>query len=167
MVEDDLAFATMVQQVVREEGGQPTHCQTLAEATAATARQSFDLILLDNHLPDGKAYDFFSHVSRRNPDAPIIMITGLPDLAEAIALTRNGLFDYLTKPVEIDALAACLRRARLRLRQRAGDEPEADGVGNSPALRMMREQLRQAARHSTATVLFTGESGATRTRPSS
>lgn len=34
-------------------------------------RTPFDLVLLDNHLPDGKAYDFFSQISRRNPDAPV------------------------------------------------------------------------------------------------
>lgn len=45
------------------------------------------------------------------------MIAGLPDLSEANAVTRHGLFDYLTKPVETDALAACLRRARPRMRQ--------------------------------------------------
>ena len=48
-----------------------------------------------------------------------MMITGLPDLGEAVALTRNGLFDYLSKPLDADALAAALGRALLRLRSRA------------------------------------------------
>ena len=160
MVEDDLAFAALVTQIVREEGGQPTHCKTLAEARAVTAHRTFDLILLDNHLPDGKAYDFFDQLSRRNPDAPIIMITGLPALSEAIALTRNGLFDYLTKPVETDVLIACLRRARLRMRQPGNRDSDLAAFGNSAAMRGLLQQLGQAARHPAATVLFTGESGA-------
>ncbi len=160
MVEDDLAFAALVTQVVREEGGAPTHCKTLAEARAVTDQRGFDLILLDNHLPDGKAYDFFDHVSRRNPEAPIIMITGLPDLSEAITLTRNGLFDYLTKPVDTDALIACLRRARLRMRRLESRDSDLAAFGNSPAMRGLLQQLGQAARHPLATVLFTGESGA-------
>ena len=159
MVEDDPAFAEMVLQLVREEGGRTTHCTTLTEARAVSTERVFDLVLLDNHLPDGKAYDFFAQLSRRNPDAPIVMITGLPDLAEAIALTRNGLFDYLTKPVETDELTACLRRARLRMRQRADLEEDAESVGASDAMRKVMTQLRQAARHPTATVLITGESG--------
>ena len=160
MVEDDLAFAALVTQIVREEGGQPTHCKTLAEARAVTAHRTFDLILLDNHLPDGKAYDFFDQLSRRNPDAPIVMITGLPALSEAIALTRNGLFDYLTKPVETDVLIACLRRARLRMRQPGNRDSDLAAFGNSAAMRGLSQQLGQAARHPAATVLFTGESGA-------
>ena len=159
LVEDDAAFAALVAQVVREEGGQPILCQTLAEARAATAGRAFDLILLDNHLPDGKAYDLFDQLSRRNPDAPIVMITGLPDLSEAISLTRNGLFDYLTKPIETDDLIACVRRARLRLRQPAAGGRDMECIGDSAAMREVVEQLRQAARHPTATVLLTGESG--------
>jgi two-component system response regulator AtoC len=159
MVEDDLAFAAMVQQVIREEGGQPTHCKTLAEARAATSERVFDLVLLDNHLPDGKAYDFFDQISRCNPDAPIIMITGLPTLSEAIALTRNGLFDYLTKPVDTDALVACLRRAQMRMRRAESPDADLASFGNSPAMRGLLQQLGQAARHPAATVLLTGESG--------
>lgn len=160
MVEDDLAFATMVAQIVREEGGVPTHCKTLAEARAVTAQRPFDLVLLDNHLPDGKAYDFFEQFVRRNPAAPIVMITGLPALNEAIALTRNGLFDYLTKPVEAEALTECLRRARLRIHRPEAPDSDLASVGDSPAMRGLWQQLGQAARHPAATVLLTGESGA-------
>ncbi|HXG47717.1 MAG TPA: sigma-54 dependent transcriptional regulator [Methylomirabilota bacterium] len=159
IVEDDPAFAALVAEVVRREGGEPTHCKTLAEAGAATLGTAFDLVLLDNHLPDGKAYDFFGQFSRRNPDAPIVMITGLPDLAEAIALTRNGLFDYLTKPVDENLLADCLGRARLRLQHQRHNDASAECIGPSSAMREVMHQLRQAARHPAATVLLTGESG--------
>ena len=159
IVDDDNAFATMAAQVVREESGVVTSAKNLAEARDATANRSFDLVLLDNHLPDGKGYDFFDHLSRRNPDAPIVMITGLPDLSEAITLTRNGLFDYLTKPINVDALVACLRRAKLRLATRDVPGGATDFFGDSPAMREVMTQLRQAAKHTSSTVLFTGETG--------
>lgn len=122
-------------------------------------RECLTLVLLDNHLPDGKAYDFFNQLSRRNPHAPVIMITGLPDLSEAIALTRNGLFDYLSKPVPTDELVACLSRARLRLQHRGNRGSEEVRLGESPHMREVTQQLHEAARHPTATVLLTGESG--------
>ena len=75
LVDDDAAFASMVAKVVREEGGQPTAVHTLAGAREITAARSFDLVLLDNHLPDGLGYDFFGQLSRRNPDAPVVMRT--------------------------------------------------------------------------------------------
>ena len=159
IVDDDTAFAAMAAQVVREEGGRPVLVHNLLEASAATANESWDLVLLDNHLPDGKGYDFFDQLARRNPDAPIVMITGLPDLGEAIALTRNGLFDYLTKPVNVEALAACLQRARLRLAARDVPASNVEFFGNAPAMREMLTQLRQAAKHAASTVLLTGETG--------
>ena len=160
LVDDDAAFAALAAQVVRDEGGTVTLAETLAAAHAATSRQSFELVLLDNHLPDGKGYDFFDQLARRNPDAPIVMITGMPDLGEAVALTRNGLFEYLTKPVNLDTLAACLQRAKLRLAAREVPTSATEFFGESPAMREVMIQLRQAAKHPTGTVLLTGETGA-------
>ncbi len=159
IVEDDAGFATMAGQVVREEGATVVHAASLAAARAAVAGQTFDLVLLDNHLPDGKGYDFFAQLARRNPDAPIVMVTGLPDLSEAVALTRNGLFDYLTKPITVDALTACLRRAKLRLHARVQSPDAMAFFGESPAMKEVMQQLRQAAKHPTSTVLLTGETG--------
>lgn len=160
LVEDDNAFATMAAQVVRGEGGAVTLARTLSEAHAATANRAFDLVLLDNHLPDGKGYDFFDQLARRNPESPIVMITGMPDLREAVALTRNGLFDYQTKPVSVDALVACLGRAKLRLAARDLPAKSAEFFGESGAMREVMTQLRQAAKHAASTVLLTGETGA-------
>jgi len=160
IVEDDAAFGAMASEVVRQEGGDPVQALSLSAARDQAANRSFDLVLLDNHLPDGKGYDFFEQVGRRNPEAPIIMITGVPDLREAVALTRNGLFEYITKPVSVDALAACLGRAKLRLRAGTGVAGDAEWFGESAASRDVLQQLRQAARHPASTVLLTGETGA-------
>jgi DNA-binding NtrC family response regulator len=159
ILEDDAAFALMAAEIIRAEGGEVTVCGSIAAAREAVAGRRFDIACLDNHLPDGKGYDFFDQLARRNPDAPAIMITGAPDLGEAVALTRNGLFDYLTKPVNADALAACIRRALLRLRTAAVPATTTGWFGESPAMRDVLQQLRQAARHATTTVLLTGETG--------
>ncbi len=159
ILEDDTAFASMAAEIIRTEGGVVTVCGSIAAAREAVAGRQFDLACLDNHLPDGKGYDFFDQLSRRNPDAPAIMITGAPDLGEAVTLTRNGLFDYLTKPLNADALVACVRRALLRLRTTAVPAPTTGWFGDSPVMRDALQQLRQAARHATTTVLLTGETG--------
>ena len=159
IVDDDIAFATMASQVVRGEGGEVTLCHSLTDARAAVADRAFDLVLLDNHLPDGKGYGLFDQLTRRNPDAPVVMITGMPDLGEAVALTRNGLFEYLTKPVDVDALAACIGRAKLRLATRGVAGNETDFFSDSFAMREVMQQLRQAAKNVSTTVLLTGETG--------
>ena len=159
VVDDDAAFAAMAGEVVRGENGVPTIVHDLAHARDAVSKRQFDVVLLDNHLPDGKGYDFFEFLSRRNPEAPVIMITGLPDLTEAIGLTRNGLFDYLTKPVGVGALAACMGRAKLRLAAARFPVDGGDFCGESDAMREVLTQLRQAAKYTASTVLLTGETG--------
>lgn len=155
-----MSFATLAANVVREAGGQVTLAHKLADARPLIAAKTFDLILLDNHLPDGKGYEFFNQVSRRNPDSPIIMITGAPDLGEAVSLTRNGLFEYLTKPISVDALAAALGRAKLRMQTRQAPATAIEMFGESPTMRDVLQQLTQAAKHAASTVLLTGETGA-------
>lgn len=159
IVEDDPAFAGMAAEVVREEGGVPTFCATIAEAQRVIAGGQFDLILLDNHLPDGRGCDLFAQIARRDSETPTLMITGVPDLAEAVSLTRNGLFDYLTKPVSVESLSACLQRARLRVQTGPAPRRGAEWFGDSPAMLAVSQQLRQAAAHPSTTVLLTGETG--------
>ena len=159
IVDDDVAFATLAATVVREAGGLVTLAHTVASAREIGAAKIFDLVLLDNHLPDGKGYDFYDTIARRNPDAPVLMITGAPDLGEAVALTRNGLFEYLTKPISADALAAALGRAKRRLRTRTAPANAAEFFGESSAMRDVLQQLAQAAKHAASTVLLTGETG--------
>jgi len=159
VVEDDPAFRSMVAHLIASLNGDVRETGTVADAQKEFERQRPDLILLDNHLPDGRGYNLYDRFSRIAAETPAIMITGVPDLGEAVRLTRNGLFDYLTKPVDLDALTACVQRALLRIRTRGVAVDSANGFGDSPVMLRLQAQLEQAARHPAATVLFTGESG--------
>lgn len=159
LVDDDVGFTSMTAKIVNEEGGTPTPCHTIAAAREQVANQTFDMIILDNGLPDGSGYEFYSHIARRSPSSVVAMITGAPELSQAVELTRNGLFDYLTKPLDAAAFAALLRRARLRLGRPALESDSDALLGNSPKLREVVLQLQQAARHAQATVLLLGETG--------
>jgi len=158
LVEDDRAFATLASQIIVREGGRVVHCGSIQEARAAIQDNVFELALLDNKLPDGTGYEFFPQLQRRFPNIVAIMSTGAPELRDAIALTRNGLFDYLTKPMGVDVLTDCVHRAKQRLCR--GDDSSAQEMsGESPVIKEVLQMLRQAARHPTATVLLIGETG--------
>jgi two-component system response regulator AtoC len=159
VMDDDVGFAGMLANVVTQEGGEPFICNSVATARGQLAKQPFDLAILDNKLPDGTGYEFYSQLMRKNPACVAVMITGAPELSQAVELTRNGLFDYLTKPVETEAVAACLRRAKLRLRLPEVEPDEAALLGDSPAMKEVTVQLQQAARHVGAAVLLLGETG--------
>lgn len=159
LVDDDPAFLAMVTKVVAEEGGEPRACRSIAEAKTAVGERPFDLAILDNRLPDGTGYEFYSQLMRRSPASVVVMITGAPELSQAVELTRNGLFDYLTKPVGTADFTALLRRAKLRLsRPEAANETDAL-LGDAPVMREVLLQLQQAAQHANAPVLLLGETG--------
>lgn len=158
IVDDDVGFAGMLTKVIKQEGGTVTHCDNLQAARAVIERRAFDLVILDNRLPDGTGYEFHPQLLRRSPDSLVLMITGAPELAQAIDLTRNGLFDYLTKPLNVADFTASLRRAKIRL-SHADSAATSELIGDSPALREAANSLRQAARHATTPVLLLGETG--------
>lgn len=159
IVDDDAGFVSMLSKVVSEQGGEVRRCATLESARTETENQSFDLILLDNLLPDGTGYDFFPQLNRRCPTSVVVMVTGVPELAQAVELTRNGLFDYLTKPLNVADFTACLHRVRQRLTHPDRAETAGELLGDAPAMREALNSLRQAARHAGTTVLLLGETG--------
>lgn len=159
IVDDDRDFAGMVREIVKEHGGDPRVCHSLREARAELAANRFSVVFLDNRLPDGTGYEFYAHVAQRCPQALVTMITGMPELSQAVELTRNGLFDYLTKPIGEADLNACLTRVTRRLARPAATGDESVMVGESPSIRGVIEPLKQMARHESATVLFLGETG--------
>jgi DNA-binding NtrC family response regulator len=159
LVEDDTAFAEMMIPIISEQGFDVTHASNRKDAEANWKNQSWDLVLLDNHLPDGKGRDIFHAIKRSHPSQLCVMMTGMPELAHAVEMTRRGLFDYLTKPVAEEAVMECLQRARMRLEKAAPAESETSFVFHSPEMQTVNQAIMQAAQHSDATVLITGETG--------
>ncbi|MBL9167583.1 MAG: sigma-54-dependent Fis family transcriptional regulator [Verrucomicrobiales bacterium] len=159
VVDDDAGFAAMLADLLSEEGGEVVVCCNLQEARAAIARHRFELASLDNKLPDGTGFEFYPELIQRHPECVGIMITGAPELGQAVQLTRNGLFDYLTKPLNEEEFLACLARIRRRWGTVHPSSNAEQLIGSSPAMTAAVHVLRQAARHSTATVLLMGETG--------
>ena len=159
LIDDDVGFTSMLCRIIGDEGGEARVCHNLAAARVEIAQRSFQVVLLDNGLPDGTGYEFYPQLAKQHPASVVVMITGAPELSQAVELTRNGLFDYLTKPLDAVNFSALLRRVKLRL-QRPALESENDAfMGDSPKVAEVLLQLQQAARHSQATVLLLGETG--------
>jgi len=159
IVDDDTGFAFMLQKLVEQEGGRVASCTSLKAARAEIQRAGFDLVVLDNRLPDGTGYEFHSELERLCPGSVVVMVTGVPELGQAVELTRNGLFDYLTKPLNVVDFAACLRRVRQRLNHPDQAAGAAELMGESPEICEVIHSLTQLARHANSTVLLLGETG--------
>ncbi len=159
ILEDDANCAELISLAVQKEGGRAVVCHGIDRAREAVENRPFDLIVLDHQLPDGTGSDFFIELREQGVLTPAIMLTGLPDLPNAVNLTRQGLFDYLAKPFDFTTFRECLRRAMQTLALREPELTGKDFIGGSRAMREVQRLVQQAACHRGATVLLTGETG--------
>jgi two-component system response regulator HydG len=127
-----------------------------------------DVVLSDLNMRGMDGLALCERVVASRPDVPVVLITAFGSLETAIAAIRAGAYDFITKPVKMDALAVALARAVQhrslreevkRLRRLVGETRRFDDlVGESPAIAAVR-QLVDRVLESDASVLVTGESG--------
>lgn len=137
-------------------------------AVEAYSAQMPDLALLDFKLPDQTGIDVLRQIKAVDPGAVAIMVTAHGALEDAVAAFRIGLFDFLSKPLDFDALRVAIRygiearhlrtevhRWRESDRRTAGDAI----VGHSQAIVEAAALMRKVAVSGATNVLVTGESG--------
>ena len=140
-----------------------------ATARKLFAADDFNLVLMDQRLPDANGIELLREFRARRPRQVAILMTGFADVRDAVAAVREGLFDYLTKPFDdLEALEAVIGKALeldrayreidgLRAQLASGHGMPAV-IGQSPAMERVLGQIRQVAGLDT-TVLLEGESG--------
>ena len=108
-IRDSLSMALGRQYEVRT-------CATGKEALRLAPALAPDLVLLDIGLPDIGGLDVLDGIRRDCPHAAVVMITAFEDLDTVISAMKRGAFDYLLKPLRMDALKICLERAGSSIR---------------------------------------------------
>lgn len=164
VLDDEPNIGGSLRLILEREGYSVTLARSIADAKSAADRA--DLLLLDVRLPDGSGIEFLKQLRDRECFAPAIMISGHGTIAEAVAATRAGAFDFLEKPLGRDKVLlslknaleqANLRRENERLRELVASS-NSKMIGSSPAFLRVVEQASMAAR-SDARILLMGESG--------
>jgi two-component system response regulator PilR (NtrC family) len=131
---------------------------TIGEAKAMLGEQPFDLCLTDMRLPDGDGLDLVRHIATQCSDIPVAVITAHGSAESAVAALKSGAFDYLTKPLSLEQLRTLIKSALALPQKLASARPEAQLIGESPALDQARRLIDKLAR-TQAPVYITGESG--------
>lgn len=81
------------------------------DALQCMNEQEFDALVLDVKMPGIDGLQLMAEIRRKHPDLPIVMLTGHGSASDAERAIRQGAFDYLMKPVDIDILIEKLRAA--------------------------------------------------------
>ncbi|UVW28245.1 sigma-54 dependent transcriptional regulator [Massilia sp. H6] len=162
VVDDEADLRELLEITLLKMGLDVDSAATLRQARALLEERDYALILTDMRLPDGLGLELVREVHASPKATPIAVITAYGSAENAVVALKAGAFDYISKPVALDALRVMVRSA-LRLLEAAPAQP--DGVvpgsrmiGNSPAMQSLRVQIGRLAR-SNAPISITGESG--------
>src|SRR5579859_6736917 len=128
VVDDDVSVREALEGLIRFEGWR---VETFASAAEFLARPRFfgpSCLVLDVTLPDLNGLDLQSRVIAERSDLPIIFITGYGDVPMTVKAMRAGAIEFLTKPLDDEALLAAIRDAVERSEVALGAEAELNAL---------------------------------------
>ncbi|MGR3320299.1 MAG: nitrogen assimilation response regulator NtrX [Pseudooceanicola sp.] len=168
IVDDERDIRELISDILEDEGYTTRLAGGSDDCMAELNSEAPALMILDIWLKDSRmdGIDILKHVKQNNPDVPVVIISGHGNIEIAVAAIKQGAYDFIEKPFNIDQLLVVIRRAmeasRLRrennqLKRR--DTVEAEMIGNSAAFRTMVSQLDKVTK-SNGRVMFSGPAGA-------
>jgi DNA-binding NtrC family response regulator len=168
LIDDEPDLRLVLEEALREAEHRVTVANDGAEGLSHVTSKVFDVVICDVRLPKIDGLTLFRRIRQDSPTTDVILMTAYAEVADAVTALKQGAFDYLTKPFDIDELLLQLQRisehralrreleqARVEL---SGRKPEVALIGQSPPMRRV-EGLIEMVAGSEAPVLVTGESG--------
>ncbi len=168
VVDDERDIRALIGDILTDEGHGVRLAWDSDTALGEINKVAPDLIVLDIWLKDSRldGIDILKRVRRDNPEVPVVIISGHGNIEIAVAAIKQGAYDFIEKPFNIDQLLVVVGRAletsRLRRENAALRGREAAGqamIGSSPAFRQLRSQIEKVAR-TNSRVMLAGPAGA-------
>ena len=167
IVDDERDIRELIADILRDEGYTTRLAANSDDCMAEINSEPPALMILDIWLKDSRmdGIDILTKVKRDNPEIPIIIISGHGNIEIAVAAIKQGAYDFIEKPFNIDQLLVVIRRAmetaRLRrenLDLRRRETAMAEMIGASASFKALKSQLEKVTR-SNGRVMLTGPAG--------
>ncbi|MCO7263602.1 two-component system response regulator GlrR [Dickeya zeae] len=158
LVDDDPSLLKLLGMRLTSEGFTVITATSGQEALRLLLREKIDLVISDLRMDEMDGLALFAEIQKNQPGMPVIILTAHGSIPEAVAATQQGVFSFLTKPVDRDALYKAIDDA-LKLSPPTSDESwRAAVVTRSPIMQRLLEQAKMVAQ-SDVSVLINGQSG--------
>lgn len=168
IVDDERDIRELISDILKDEGYSTRLAANSDECMEAVNTEPPALMILDIWLKDSRmdGIDILKTIKRDNPGIPVVIISGHGNIELAVAAIKQGAYDFIEKPFNIDQLMVVvgrametsrLRRENVELRRR--DLTTSDLIGTSAAFRGLKSQLDKVTK-SNGRVMLTGPSGA-------
>jgi two-component system response regulator AtoC len=168
LIDDDRATRELLREVLQKEAYTVREAKTGQEALAHAQAAPYEVVLADLRLPDVDGIEVLRSLHALDPELPVIVMTAFGSMETAVEAIREGAYDYISKPFNLEEVRLTVRRAcerrrllqdNLLFQQALRDKYRFENiVGTSPK---MVEVYRTVARVAStrSTVLLVGESG--------
>jgi len=168
VVDDETPSREALGLLLKSAGFEITGAATGHEAFELLTAGSFDIVITDLFLPDLNGIDILKRVKALSPAMEVILITGHASAETAVRAMKEGAFDYITKPLNLDELRMIIDKAlekrrllseNVYLKKQLRDKFEfANIIGSSPAMQKVFNRMKRIIK-TDSTVLVMGESG--------
>lgn len=165
IVDDEESIRESLRGILQDEGFRTLFAENGEQGLALVKEESPDLVLLDIWMPGMDGLETLQRVREGYPEQLVIMMSGHGTIETAVKATKLGAYDFIEKPLSLEKVLLCVQNA-MKVGQlveenrslRAKLAKEYEMIGNSPAIRHLKEQIAIAAPTS-GWVLITGENG--------
>jgi DNA-binding NtrC family response regulator len=167
LIVDDEPNIRRILQVAFEKVGYNPLVAESAEHGLQMARQSPpDLVLSDVTMPGMNGHEFLRELRAEFPEVPVVLMTAYGSIPQAVQAMRDGAFEYVSKPFDLETLKKVLANALRdsgpapvrKPRAKAGGPQESGIIAEAPAMKELLETVDRVA-ESRATIMLGGESG--------
>ncbi|WP_336996206.1 two-component system response regulator GlrR [Leclercia sp. UBA7405] len=158
LVDDDPGLLKLLGMRLMSEGYSVVTVESGQEGLRVLAREKVDLVISDLRMDEMDGMQLFIEIQRVQPGMPVIILTAHGSIPDAVAATQQGVFSFLTKPVDKDALYKAIDDALEHTASSGDDQWREAIVTRSPIMLRLLEQARMVAQ-SDVSVLINGQSG--------
>ncbi len=168
IIDDEPIISESLGNIFREENYHVTSVSKGADGLVIVEKSHIDLVLLDLKLPDISGLKVLEKIKEIDPDLLVIIITGYSSVESAVQAIKLGAYDYIKKPFKADVIKLIarlaletqqLKRQVGNLQHRMGMPAGINIVAESDQMQQVLKQVKEIAKHDSATVLITGDSG--------
>jgi two-component system response regulator GlrR len=158
LVDDDPSLLKLLGMRLRSEGYQVTTAGSGPEALRLLQKEKIELVISDLRMDEMDGLALFGEIQKRHTNLPVIILTAHGSIPDAVSATQQGVFSFLTKPVDKDALYKAIDEALAQQAPVSDDRWREAIVTRSPLMLRLLEQAHMVAQ-SDVSVLINGQSG--------
>ena len=165
IIDDEKAIRKTLSEILSFEGYKIEEASDGEEGLKKFKEKNYDVVLCDIKMPKLDGIEFLQKASEKNPDVPVIIISGHGNIDTAVEAVKKGAYDYISKPPDLNRLLITIRNAMERnslvteaksLKRKVNRVQEM--IGSSGPIKKIKETIEKVS-PTDARVLITGENG--------